>query len=87
MTVKLAPALEHSLRQRSAALGRPASALIREALQAYLDSTPAAAASAYDLGKDLFGRHRGPADLAATRKQAAADEWAEKHRRRTARSG
>jgi Ribbon-helix-helix protein, copG family len=40
MTVKLAPSLEQSLRRRSAALGRPASELIREALQAYLDTAP-----------------------------------------------
>jgi hypothetical protein len=83
MTVKLAPALERSLRRRSAALGRPASELIREALQVYLDAAPMGPASAFALGQDLFGRHRGPADLAATRKQAVADAWASKHGQRT----
>lgn len=83
MTVKLDPALEQSLRQRSAALGRPAGEIIREALQAWLASTPEVAPSAHALGADLFGRHRGPADLATRRKQAVADVWADKHARRT----
>ena len=79
MTVKLDPVLEQRLRQRSAALGRPASEIIREALQAWLLSSPEPETSAYALGSDLFGRHRGPADLATRRKQAAADLWADKH--------
>lgn len=89
MTVKLPPLLEQSLRQRSAALGRPASELIREALQAYLDSAPMPRPSAYAVGEDLFGRHGGPADLASTRKRALADVWAAKHsgRTRKARGG
>ena len=86
MTVKLAPALEQSLRQRSAALGRPASALIREALQVYLDCAPAPRPSAYSLGQDLFGKHRGPPDLASTRRRTVTDLWADKHRRRTAKA-
>ena len=85
MTVKLPSPLEHGLRQRSAALGRPASELIREALQAYLANTVDPEASAYGLGKDLFGLHLGPTDLASRRKQIAADLWAEKHDRRTAK--
>jgi plasmid stability protein len=79
MTVKLDPALEQSLRRRSAASGRPASELIREALQAYLAATPDPAPSAYTLGADLFGRHRGAPDLAAKRKQALAEAWQAKH--------
>ncbi len=82
MTVKLAPTLELGLRQRSAALGRPASELIREALQAYLDATPAPARSAYEIGLDLFGKHAGPADLASKRKTHFADTVADKHARR-----
>jgi hypothetical protein len=85
MTVKLPLLLEQTLRQRSAALGRPASELIREALQAYLANTKAPDASAYGLGKDLFGLHQGSADLSKRRKQAAADLWGEKHDRRTAK--
>jgi hypothetical protein len=78
MTVKLAPALEQGLRQRSVALGKPASELIRDALQIYLDSTPAPARSAFELGQGLFGQHAGPADLAAARKMAFAKLVAEK---------
>ena len=68
--------LEQRLRQHSAALGRPASELIREALVAYLDqSASTQPPSAYALGSDLFGRFSGPADLAAGRKSALADAW------------
>lgn len=82
MTVKLDTLMEQQLRQRSAALGRPAGDIIREALQAWLAQTPDAAPSAFALGSGLFGRHRGPADLASKRKQGAADVWANKHARR-----
>ena len=79
MTFKLAPEMEHQLRQRSAALGKPASALIREALAAYLSSGAPVELSAYALGADLFERHPGPTDLAQNRKAELADIWAEKH--------
>lgn len=84
MTFKLAPEMERELRRRSAALGRPASALIREALAQYLESSAPANASAFALGAEFFGRHKGPADLAEHRKSNVADAWAEKH---TARRG
>jgi hypothetical protein len=82
MTVKLDPSLEQRLRQRSAALGRPAGEIIREALQVWLASTPAPPRTAYELGADLFGRHRGPTDLAESRKNVIAEVWAEKSRGR-----
>lgn len=82
MTIKLAPEMEQKLRQRSAALGLPASTLIREALATYFESTIPAQASAYSLGADLFGRHSGTTDLAETRKARLAQDWAEKHARR-----
>lgn len=78
MTIKLAPDMEQRLRNRSAALGLPASALIREALALYLTSELPAAVSAYALGADVFGRHRGRADLAESRKQLNAQAWADK---------
>jgi Arc/MetJ-type ribon-helix-helix transcriptional regulator len=78
MTVKLPAALEQGLRQRSAALGRPASELMRDALRAYLSDTKASATSAYELGQDLFGLHGGPVDLAANRKEVLLEVWAEK---------
>jgi len=79
MTVKLDPALELRLRNHSAALGQPASEIIRQALQEFLAGTPEADSSAFSMGSDLFGRHHGPADLASQRKQATADLWADKH--------
>ena len=79
MTIKLAPDMEQQLRRRSEALGKPASALIREALATYLVASEHQTPSAYALGSDLFGRHRGPADLAETRKREAADAWADRH--------
>lgn len=82
MTVKLDAALEQRLRMRSAATGRPASEIIREALLAWLARTPEAETSAYALGADLFGRHSGPADLAGRHRQAAAQAWADKQARR-----
>jgi hypothetical protein len=83
MTVKLAPALELGLRQRSAALGRPASEIIREALQTYLDSTHAPASTAFDAGSDLFGKHAGPADLSVGSKSLYAEAVAAKQARRS----
>ena len=79
MTIKLAPQMEQQLRRRSSALGRPASALIREALTLYLEANVPVETSAYALGAAVFGRHRGAADLAEQRKKLAADAWAEKH--------
>ena len=79
MTIKLAPEMEQQLRQRSAALGKPASALIREALAVYLEANRPAETSAYALGADVFGRYRGAADLAEQRKKHVADAWADKH--------
>ena len=83
MTVKLPIALEDSLRRASAALGRPASELIRDALQAYLADALEPDVSAYELGKDLFGAHAGPADLSRRRKAIAVQTWADKHDRRS----
>ena len=79
MTVKLDPLLEQRLRLHSAALGRPAGEIIREALIAWLSSAPEPQTSAYALGLEFFGRHSGAPDLASSRKQALADAWADKH--------
>lgn len=87
MSVKLSPPLEQRLRQCSAALGRPASELIREALQTWLDSNAELPASAFVLGQDLFGRHRGPEDLSSSRKTAVAQVWSNKQRRASRRRG
>jgi len=82
MTFKLGPELEQKLRQRSAALGKPASAVLREALASYLASGSPEQMSAYALGADLFERHRGPSDLAERRKELVTDAWSRKHRAR-----
>lgn len=83
VTVKLDALLEEQLRQRAAASGTTASDVIRQALLAYLNAPPGAAApSAHALGADLFGRHRGAPELAARRKALLADAWAAKHRAR-----
>jgi len=79
MTVKLDDALEHALRSRCKALGRSASALMRDALQAYLPPTEATPASPYALGQDLFGKHAGPADLASQHKVELSQIWDQKH--------
>lgn len=79
MTIKLDPEMERQLRQRSAALGKPASAIIREALSAWLESTEVIETSAFKLGEDLFGKHEGPEDLADRRKSSYADLIASKH--------
>jgi hypothetical protein len=79
MTVKLDPAMEQHLRQRSLMLGRPAGDIIREALLAWFEKTPLQATTAFALGSDLFGRYQGPADLASRRKSIAAEVWGDKH--------
>ncbi len=84
MTVKLDAALEMDLRQRSAARGQSASALIREALTLYLESSPAPTRSAYEAGQHLFGKYRGPEDLSARRKDLFAEVLTDNRRRRKA---
>jgi plasmid stability protein len=74
VTVSLPAALEQALRQRSAASGRTVSALMRDALQVYLDVNSPPDRSAFELGADFGGRHHGPADLASQRKAMIADQ-------------
>ena len=78
LTVKLEPDLEQALDARSAALKQPRSRLVREALRLYLRES----ASPFDLGRDLFARHAGPADLAEKRKHYLTRALSEKHRSR-----
>jgi hypothetical protein len=82
MTLKLPPLLERDLRRRSAALGVPASVILREALTSYLAAHSREAPSAWALGEDLFGRHAGPANLAVSRKAELGRALEEKARRR-----
>jgi plasmid stability protein len=78
MTVKLDAPLEQALRIRSASVGRSASALMREALQAYLAQSEPAPLSAYALGQQVFGRYAGAPDMASQRKAVMHDIWREK---------
>ncbi|MCW5635704.1 MAG: ribbon-helix-helix protein, CopG family [Rubrivivax sp.] len=83
VTIKLETALEEQLRQRAAATGRSTSEVVRAALQAYLaHGETGPSRSAFELGAELFGRHRGPASLARDRKRTLADTWAERQARR-----
>ena len=83
VTVKLDPLLEEQLRRRAATAGCTTSEVIRSALHAYLDQPEATRGlSPHALGEDLFGRHRGPADLAGARKRLLADLWQERQARR-----
>ena len=83
VTVKLDAQLEEQLRRHAALAGLTASDVIRSALVAYLaqPATPQQP-SAYELGQSLFGRHRGPADLAERRKATLAKVLTERHARR-----
>jgi Arc/MetJ-type ribon-helix-helix transcriptional regulator len=83
ITVKLDAALEEQLRAHVAGSGSTTSEVIRAALVAYLEnaqaSRRAAPPSAYELGVDLFGRHRGEPGLAQGRKRLLAEAWSAKH--------
>jgi hypothetical protein len=80
LTVKLDPELEQALARRSAEGGVAKSVVVKRALAEYLAKEPA---SAYEVGKDLFGRRgSGKADLASRRHEHFADLVNAKHRRR-----
>ena len=83
ITIKLEAGLEEQLRQRASATGCSTSEVVRSALQAYLALSPKGPPrSAFELGAEFFGRHRGPADLAQDRKRTLADAWAQRQSRR-----
>ena len=76
-TVKLTFELENALRQRCAKEGRSLSEVMRDALTAYLAREPETQ-SAWRLGKDRFGLHQGPIELAQNRKSELVDVWVSK---------
>ena len=85
VTIKLDTALEERLRQRAASTGRSTSDVVRAALHDYLaEADRDLLRSPYELGRSLFGRHKGSADLASNRKALLADAWDAKHARRGA---
>ena len=73
-TVKLPDSLEAALRQRCLQEGRSISDVMRDALGAYLAREPETD-SAWALGREVFARHAGAANLATERKQALAEVW------------
>lgn len=80
LTVKLDPDLEQALVRRCAEGGVPKSAIVKRALAEYLAKEPA---SAYETGKDLFGRHgSGKGDLSMRRREHYAELVDAKRRRR-----
>ena len=76
-TVKLPDSLEAALRQRCLQEGRSISEVMRDALSAYLAREPETD-SAWALGRSVFGRHAGQAELAGERKRALAEVWDER---------
>jgi hypothetical protein len=71
ITVKLVPELERALARRSAERGVAKSVVVEEALAEYLAKEPAAA---YEVGKDLFGRHgSGDGKLSTQRRERYAE--------------
>ena len=80
LTVKLDPDLEQALAQRCAEHGVPKSVVVKRALIEYLAKEPA---SAYEAGKDLFGRHgSGGGDLSVRRRERYAELVDAKRRNR-----
>ena len=71
LTVKLDPDLEKALLRRSVEVGVPKSVVVKRALKEYLAKDPV---SAYEVGKDLFGRHGGgEGDLSMRRRERYAE--------------
>ncbi len=80
LTVKLDPDLEKALLRRSVAVGVPKSVVVKRALTEYLAKDPV---SAYEVGKDLFGRQgSGEGDLSMRRRERYAELIDAKRRRR-----
>jgi hypothetical protein len=65
MTFKLPDAMDHRLRVAAMKRNSSKSAIVRQAIQLYLDSdlTPAERPSVYDLVRDYIGTVEGPPDL------------------------
>ena len=79
LTVKLDPELERTLARRSAERGVPKSTVVKEALMQYLGHGPV---SAYEAGKELFGRHGSSDGRLSTRRREIYAAVAHSKRRR-----
>jgi hypothetical protein len=82
ITIRLPYTLETELRERLDAQGVGLSDFVRDAIAEKLEREPAEKPSAYDLGKDLFGRHgSGRSDLSTNRKVLLDEMLRAKHHR------
>jgi Arc/MetJ-type ribon-helix-helix transcriptional regulator len=82
ITIRLPEQLEAQLRARLERRGAGLSDFVRDAIAEKLEREPAQNPSAYDLGKDLFGRHgSGRSDLSTNRKTILGEMLRAKHHR------
>jgi hypothetical protein len=82
ITVRLPDALEAELRARLEAQGIGLSDFVRDAIAEKLERAPAEQPSAFELGKQVFGRYgSGRDDRSTHRKALIADMLSAKHRR------
>jgi RHH-type transcriptional regulator, rel operon repressor / antitoxin RelB len=82
ITIRLPNTLEAELRTRLDTRGIGLSDFVRDAIAEKLEREPAETPSAYDLGKDLFGKHgSGRKDLSTNRKAILDELLRAKHHR------
>jgi len=82
ITIRLPTKLEADLRARLDRRGVGLSDFVRDAITEKLEREPAKNPSAYDLGKDLFGKHgSGRHDLSSNRQAILNEMLRAKHRR------
>jgi hypothetical protein len=82
ITIRLPMKLEADLRARLDRRGIALSGFVRDAITEKLEREPAPISSAYDLGKDLFGKHgSGRDDLSSNRKALLTEMLRAKHHR------
>ena len=82
ITIRLPTELEADLRVRLDARGTALSDFVRDAITEKLEREPTEAPTAYDIGKQLFGKHgSGRRDLSSNRKAVLDEVLRAKHRR------
>jgi len=86
ITVRLPVEVEAELRARLDRSRAGLSEFVRDAIAEKLQREPAAKPSAYEIGKDLFGKHGSGRDDLSSNRKAILDEIlsAKHHRRRRA---
>jgi RHH-type rel operon transcriptional repressor/antitoxin RelB len=82
ITIRLPTRLEADLRARLDTCGVGLSDFVRDAIAEKLEREPTEAPTAYEIGKDLFGKHAsGRRDLSSNRKAILDEVLRAKHRR------